>query len=379
MVCIDNLLHYNKHDRCCIVIAHKLTTGNSYYDSYTGQFNNARPGEVHPAAALNNALPVITSNGGGATAAVNAAENQTAVTTVTATDGNAGDTLTYSLSGGADSAKFSINSSTGVLTFVAAPDFETPTDAGGNNVYDVQVTVNDGNGGTDAQDIAVTVTDVVESAPGIDYKLTYNSTTNRYEVWMRPTHTPSGINQTLMAQVTIKVPHVAGTGAFTPTNRSPYTDTLWTVDSVVRAPAEASGADYLSFGVGFPTNNLGAFGWQAGVERRVFSFTNGGVCSGAVTLMANNDPFNTLPNSLGTNPGNAIDVIALGSNPGNDYLSDYSSGAAICPATSTLTVPVKLFLKGAYDSTSGLLLGEVAPCFAVKFHLPYRYLPFLCN
>ncbi|MEZ4675870.1 MAG: hypothetical protein R2932_16720 [Caldilineaceae bacterium] len=51
-----------------------------------------------------------------------------------------------------------------MLTFVAAPDFEeAPTDAGANNVYDVQVTVSDGNGGTDVQDIAVTVTDVAEN------------------------------------------------------------------------------------------------------------------------------------------------------------------------------------------------------------------------
>ena len=216
-------------------------------------------------------------------------------------------------------------------------------------------------GGGDTSAATSNTVNTTVSAPvsGIDYKLVYNNTTNRYEVWMRPTHTPTGINQTLTAQVTIKVPHVAGTGAFTPTNLLPYTSTLWTVDSVVRAPAEASGADYLSFGVGFPTNNLGAFGWQAGVERRVFSFTNGGVCSGAVTLMANNDPFNTLPNSLGTNPGNAIEVVALGTNPGNDYLSDYSSGAAICPAVSTLTVPVKLLLKGPYDSTSGLMRDQL--------------------
>ncbi|MCB0125509.1 MAG: VWA domain-containing protein, partial [Caldilineaceae bacterium] len=103
-----------------------------------------------------NSAPAITS-----AATANAAENQTAVTTVTATDGD-GDTLSYSISGGADAALFSINSSTGVLTFVAAPDFENPTDAGGDNVYDAQVTVSDGNSGSDVQDIAVTVTDVNE-------------------------------------------------------------------------------------------------------------------------------------------------------------------------------------------------------------------------
>ena len=59
--------------------------------------------------------PIITSDGGGATAAVNVAENTTAVTTVTATDADAGATLTYSISGGADAAKFTIDGTTGVL------------------------------------------------------------------------------------------------------------------------------------------------------------------------------------------------------------------------------------------------------------------------
>lgn len=115
--------------------------------------------------AANDNSPVITSNGGGATAAINVAENSTAVTTVTATDADLpAQTLSYGISGGADAARFAINGTTGVLTFVAAPNFEAPTDAGTNNIYDVQVTVSDGAGGTDVQDIAVTVTDQNEFA-----------------------------------------------------------------------------------------------------------------------------------------------------------------------------------------------------------------------
>src|SRR5262249_56606682 len=55
-------------------------------------------------------------------------------------------------------SKFTINATTGALAFVTAPNFEVPTDAGANNVYDVVVQVADGNGGTDSQAIAVTVT-----------------------------------------------------------------------------------------------------------------------------------------------------------------------------------------------------------------------------
>ncbi|MDT3778358.1 DUF4347 domain-containing protein [Nitrospira sp. MA-1] len=110
-----------------------------------------------------NDVPIITSNGGGATAVVNVAENQTSVTTVTATDVDVpGDTLTFTILGGADAARFSLDPTSGVLTFTVPPDFETPADADANNVYEVTVQVSDGNGGVDSQMIQVTVTDVQE-------------------------------------------------------------------------------------------------------------------------------------------------------------------------------------------------------------------------
>jgi len=106
-----------------------------------------------------NDAPSITSNGGGASAAISVAENTTAVTTVTSTDIDGG-TPVYSISGGDDSTRFSIDGSTGVLRFIAAPDYETPTDANGDNLYEVTVQVADGNGGVATQAINVTVTDV---------------------------------------------------------------------------------------------------------------------------------------------------------------------------------------------------------------------------
>ena len=60
------------------------------------------------------------------------------------------DTLTFSITGGADAALCSrVNATTGVLTFNTAPDFETPTDANTDGVYEVTVQVADGNGGLD--------------------------------------------------------------------------------------------------------------------------------------------------------------------------------------------------------------------------------------
>ena len=121
-----------------------------------------------------NHAPMITSNGSGDTASTSVFENSSAVTTVTANDQDAGTVFTYSLSGGADLAKFQINALTGALSFINAPNFEAPSSAAGSNSYVVQVRVAD-NGNpilTDVQTITVNVTDVNEQpnrAPQISF------------------------------------------------------------------------------------------------------------------------------------------------------------------------------------------------------------------
>ena len=131
-----------------------------------------------PPPSETNVAPVITSNGGGATATVSVAENQTAVTTVDATDADSGQTVTLTLSGD-DAALFSLSSS-GELTFNTAPDFEMPTDVGTNNMYEVTVTATDN--GTPAmtatQALTITVTDVNEvvADPADDFVLEVTTT-----------------------------------------------------------------------------------------------------------------------------------------------------------------------------------------------------------
>src|SRR5882672_1054539 len=138
--------------------------GNNVYDVTVQISDGALTDTQAIAVTVNNVndnAPVITSNAAGTTASVNVVENATAVTTVTATDVDAGSTLTYSIVGGADASHFTINASTGTLSFASAPDYENPADAGGNNVYDVTIKVSDGTL-TDTQAIAVTVADVAE-------------------------------------------------------------------------------------------------------------------------------------------------------------------------------------------------------------------------
>lgn len=109
-----------------------------------------------------NTAPVIDA---GAIASNTVDENQSSAFDVSTTDDNdtEGAGLTYTLTGGADQANFDLDANTGVLTFKTASDFENPTDAGANNVYNVQVTVTDSGGLTDVIDLAITVGDVDEN------------------------------------------------------------------------------------------------------------------------------------------------------------------------------------------------------------------------
>ena len=82
------------------------------------------------------------------------------VITVTATDADTGDSLTYSISDGNADGLFAIDSNTGAITLVGAVDFET-----GPAEYVLTIQVSDGNGGTDTVLVTVIVTNVDEGDP----------------------------------------------------------------------------------------------------------------------------------------------------------------------------------------------------------------------
>jgi Ca2+-binding RTX toxin-like protein len=65
----------------------------------------------------------------------------------------------YSLSG-ADAGRFAIDANTGAVRFLSAPDFEKPSDADGNNVYDVVMHASDGSLVT-TKSLSIAVTDVL--------------------------------------------------------------------------------------------------------------------------------------------------------------------------------------------------------------------------
>ena len=102
---------------------------------------------------------------GGSTATFTYKENGTSdLYTYRATDPEGND-VAWGLSG-TDSGAFEI-SGTGVLSFIDPPDYESPTDSGSNNVYEVTVEAGDGEGNTAELEVTVTVTNLTDRLPVI--------------------------------------------------------------------------------------------------------------------------------------------------------------------------------------------------------------------
>ena len=135
--------------------------GTDYIKLFSGSATSGQPElfvTYSASGGTGNHAPVIN---GGSALSISIPENTTTVTAVTAVDPD-GQPITYSISG-VDAGKFSIIPSTGLLTFLTAPDFEAiPL----GTVYHLTAQASDGSL-TATQDISVTVTRVNEFAPVI--------------------------------------------------------------------------------------------------------------------------------------------------------------------------------------------------------------------
>lgn len=100
--------------------------------------------------------PVITSDGGGSFAAINVISGNASVTQVQASDSDS-TALSYSLVSDTDTALFSIDPTSGNLSFNTAPDYTNPQDADLDNRYELTVQARDESGNLDEQRLLVTV------------------------------------------------------------------------------------------------------------------------------------------------------------------------------------------------------------------------------
>ncbi len=75
--------------------------------------------------------------------------------------------VTWSLDGGNDENDFSINSSSGLLSFNSTPDYENPVDSDLNNIYQVKVKATASDGNSSTQTITITIQYLDEVNPTI--------------------------------------------------------------------------------------------------------------------------------------------------------------------------------------------------------------------
>ncbi len=138
------------------------------------QVDDGRGGVVTDSVGLtvNNVVPTITSS-----AAASVDENTTAVLTITTSEPV--DAVTFLITGGDDQAFFNLNPTSGALTFSPTVSYEAFADNDGDNVFEVQVSTSDGDGGFDAQTILVTLDDVNEAPTAITLS---NNTVNENAV-----------------------------------------------------------------------------------------------------------------------------------------------------------------------------------------------------
>ena len=119
---------------------------------------NSAPASL--ALAVDTAAPRITGPLGatGASSALSVPEGTTALHTFSASE-----SVSWSLAGGEDAARFTI-SADGALSFTSAPDYEAPQDGAtdGSNTYLVQVRAVDAAGNATTQSVKVSVTNVNE-------------------------------------------------------------------------------------------------------------------------------------------------------------------------------------------------------------------------
>ena len=263
------------------------------------------------AGEVTGTSPVFTS-----ASAFSVTENALIAASVTATDT---DPIVYGIAGGADASAFSIDASTGVLSFVFAPNYEAPADSNGDNVYEIQLSATDTEGQVGTQTVQVTITDdPAESgklistlfAPGTAPALTETGDTTDYELGTRFTAASDGEIVSLRYW----------RGAADSGDVDTRTLNLWNASGVLIASTTV-------------VSGQGQSGWQVGV------------LSSGVEI----DAGQTYTVSYGTTQNYALSQNFFGSgHTGPDGVLGTSTNAGVYSAGSTGLYPTQSYLASNY-------------------------------
>jgi hypothetical protein len=135
-----------------------LTSQSSGSHTYTAKASFGGGAEITSSGSLTVVVdataPTLTP-----AASVSFGENQTTITTVSCNESCA-----LVMNAGADSASVTFTSGTGLLVFNSAPDYELPTDVGGNRTYEIGIQATDTAGNVTSRTYVITITNTNESS-----------------------------------------------------------------------------------------------------------------------------------------------------------------------------------------------------------------------
>ncbi|ESQ87280.1 hypothetical protein ABAC460_19855 [Asticcacaulis sp. AC460] len=310
--------------------------GRTFQLSYIGGTGNDLT------ATVVNPAPAFTS---GATA--DFAENDSGTVYQAAASTVTGSPIVWTLSG-TDAALFEIDDETGVVTFLASPDYEAPEDSDGNNVYNIAIRASAGGYSTD-QAVAITITDIGEALIGTEAadNLTATGTIRRVEgLGNDDTLTGSAGNDVLVGGAGMdRLNGMAGVD----TLEGGADSDIYYLDNgedTVTEEADGGDGDYVVL-IGAATS----YTLAANVENLYVSATVAGTFSGnelANVIVARNDAAATLMGGAGNDTyrlGDDQDVVSEDLNEGIDSVE--------VEFTYTLTAHVENLVLGGSDDIYG--------------------------
>jgi hypothetical protein len=127
-------------------------------------------------------------------------------TSATAATIKVSESATVTISSGADASLFNISASdsvTAIIKFKASPNYEAPTDVGGNNVYEITLTATDLASNAGTQSITITVTDVVDTSSFNSFALAGSATSATYRAAIQ-----INVSVTVASKVTFKAANI---------------------------------------------------------------------------------------------------------------------------------------------------------------------------
>ncbi len=208
--------------------------------------------------SLDNTTPSITS-----TASLTITEGTTSGGSVTSDE-----TVTYSITGGADQGNVTINPTTGAISISPSPEFDTPTDADADGIYDIEVTVTDKVGYVTTRPMQVSV---LEVPFGIEFTAVENSPSEG-----EPGSYTAVLTSAPTAPVTIPITTTGGGVSLSPSSLT-FTAANWNVPQTVTVNTSdntsADGDVTLTIATGKPTSNDANYNNLSAADTNDFTIT----------------------------------------------------------------------------------------------------------